>query len=368
MNAFSFVFLMTSLVSVMAFGSSEASRSEIKWISEKVQLNSEIRVEADVKPGVDRLYLPQGDSLEVPSRQSAHPDVKEFDKLGAADQKALHQTRRDILLAATRMLFAKRLSSVSVVDGERAVHLVPEAKSVEAAQLQALHPIEDSLGVDPSEPKAGKVKQFLRFLNEAILLSTYEAAKSNWANRHALRGLTNEFGLQITLKAEFQLGIGRYNVLKNLPLMLSFGYRRDTREVMIRGGTRQEVMSGGTAISAGVKIEIRHYRRISGGDKGALQVEGISWYPPALPMISAVADSSPTYRSSGLVFGLNLADLIPGLYFVNTVNQFSDKEVFVRALRLPSLRAWIQQSRSRLQQWRAPAILAPVACRAVFAG
>ncbi|MBX3041935.1 MAG: hypothetical protein KF789_14610, partial [Bdellovibrionaceae bacterium] len=101
---------------------------------------------------------------------------------------------------------------------------------------------------------------------------------------------------------------------------------------------------------------------------GAVNVQGVTWYPPSVPMVSFVADAAPNYRSAGLVFGLNAADLIPGLYFVNTVNGFTDREIFVKSVRLPALPGWVIKASEALKKMVKPTPVLPAACGAVFAG
>lgn len=343
--------------------------SALSWHLQDVSLSKDVRIEAGEGLRPDTLYLPGGEKVVLEKELSNGIDAAAYEKLTTEQKQIIQRTRRDLMLGVSRMVLEQRLSSVSLIKDDKAVHLVPTEASVASADLVRLNPIEDAVGVGPNGriQQDGRLKSFLKMLNEAILLSTYRAARHHWDNRQSLRGLTNEFGLQITLKAEFQFGMGPYNITKNLPMVLGLGYKRDTREIMIRVGRRVEKMDGGSAISAGVKVELRKYSRIS-SSKGSVNVQGVTWYPPSVPMVSFVGDAGPNYRSAGLVFGLNAADLIPGLYFVNTVNTFTDHEIFVKSVRLPALPNWAIKASETLKKWAKPTPVVPLSCGSVFAG
>ena len=101
-------------------------------------------------------------------------------------------------------------------------------------------------------------------------------------------------------------------------MVISIGYSKAIGRIVFRKGYRKESMGEGMAMSVGVKVEVRFYRR----HEGAVRIEGSSWYPPFIPIMSLVADSSPGYSSEGIAFGFNVADVIPGTYLMNTVNRF----------------------------------------------
>ncbi|HRO67948.1 MAG TPA: hypothetical protein PL182_10325, partial [Pseudobdellovibrionaceae bacterium] len=343
--------------------------SALSWRLQEISLSKDVRLEVDEGARHDTLHLPNGEKISLETRLQGGPDAAAFENLTADQKQIIQRTRRDLMLSVSRMALERRLSSLSLVKDDKAVHLAPTDASVAAADLIRLNPLEEAIGIGPDGEikKDGRFKSFLKMMNEAILLSTYRAARQHWENRRSLKGLTNEFGIQITLKAEFQFGMGPYNITKNLPVVLGLGYRRDTREVMIRVGRRVEKMDGGSAISAGVKVELRKYSRI-GSSKGSVNVQGVTWYPPSIPMVSLVGDAAPNYRSMGLVFGLNAADLIPGLYFVNTVNAFTDHEIFVKSVRVPALPSWILRASETLKKMVKPTPVRPPVCGAVFAG
>jgi hypothetical protein len=364
--------ILSLLISLpVAVGAQSAVNGDLAWSSQDVALSTDVRIEADPSNAArEFLHLPDGERVVLENALDPKSKAAAIHQtLSDTERTELRRIRQDLVVAIARMAIAKRLTSVSIVSGEKARHLAPNEDSLQQKNLTPLNLMADVLSVGGEEPakQVGKLKTFLKFVNEAILLSTYQAGKDFVANRGELKGRTNEFGLQITLKAEFQFGMGKINITKNFPFVLSLGYKRDTRQILIRVGRRSESMTGGTAFSAGLKVEVRKYSMIStSAEPQRLTVEGVSWYPPSIPMMSLVADTSHTYRSMGMVFGVNLADLIPGMYFVNTVNGFSEKDIFLGSIRLPSMPAWIGKTATELNRWtkRSSPVLS---CEAVFA-
>lgn len=339
-------------------------QSGLDWRTEIVSLSNEVKIQIDGETGVETLLLPDGQKVDLDTKATASSDAAAFDQLSAKEKEDLHESRRSMMVAIARMVWAKKFSSVAIVQDERAAYLAPTAESIEKSGLEVSTPLENALGV--GEKRDGRLKNFLKMLNEAILLSTFRAGKDHWENRKEMKGLANEFGVQITLKGEFQFGLGSINITRNLPIVLGLGYRRDTREVMIRVGRRQESMSGGTAFSAGVKVELRKYQRVHPTVEG-IQIEGASWYPPSLPMVSLVGDAGAHYRSVGVVFGVNAADLVPGLYFVNTVNGFKDRDLYTKSIAIDKMPAWVQKAADLLTRSRGGARpMAPVLCSGLY--
>ncbi|MBX3041497.1 MAG: hypothetical protein KF789_12390, partial [Bdellovibrionaceae bacterium] len=211
------------------FSLANGQESALSWQLQEVSLSKDIRIESGEGSRQDTLFLPNGEKITLENRLKDGPDAAAYEKLSVEQKAIIQQTRRDLMLGVSRMVLEHRLSSISLIKDNKAVHLVPNEASVAAADLVRLNPIEDAVGVGTNGQvqKDGRLKSFLKMLNEAILLSTYRAARHHWENRQSLRGLTNEFGIQITLKAEFQFGLGAYNITKNLPLVLGIGYKRD---------------------------------------------------------------------------------------------------------------------------------------------
>lgn len=346
-----------------------AENEAIQWSSQEILLDQGVQILPATAESSDILILSPSMRIDLETQILGDPNWAFYQSLSAAQKADFDQARRDMVLAAARLAASGRLESLSLVRDDQALVLAPDEESLKEKKLAPLRPMETVLGLsDKSQVKerASGLRSLLKTLNEAILVSTYRAAKEYFQNGKTLKGLTNEFGLQVTLKAEFQFGLGRINITKNLPIVISLGYRKDTREVLLGLGRRSEVMSGGSAFSAGVKVELRKYSRIS-STRGTAQVEGVSWYPPALPMLSLVGDHGANYRSAGIVFGLNVADLIPGLYFVNTVNEFEDREIFVGSIRVPAISSWIHHGKRALNRlWRAP-VSVPISCSQIFA-
>lgn len=337
------ILFVVALVPLFVAAGPDAT-SQLNWQVQGVSLPENVRIDVDEATGIETLRLPGGQNVVLEAPAGAAEDVAAFEKLSTEDQETLGSTRRDLMVAVSRLALAGKLSGLSLVQGTQAAHIAPSAESLEEAGLAEIHPIESAAGIaaNGTVAKDGRLKKILKGLNEAIFLSTLRAARHHWDARKSMKGFANEFGLQIMLKGELQLGLGKISFTRNFPLLIYLGYRRDTREVMIRVARRTEKMGDGVSISAGLKAEIRHYRKITSSGT-SLEIEGVSWYPPAPPMFSMVADSSPTYRSMGLMFGINAADLIPGSYLVNTVNEYRDREIYVKAFTLPELPAWMDR-------------------------
>jgi hypothetical protein len=107
--------------------------------------------------------------------------------------------------------------------------------------------------------------------------------------------------------------------------------------MIIRLARRTEEMDSGSAFSAGPKVEVRGWvkKHVQATESGA--VAGKTWYPPSLPIVGLVADTTAGYSEVGVVFGLNVSDFIPGSTFINTVNNFTETEKTFRFMKEPPL-------------------------------
>lgn len=231
-----------------------------------------------------------------------------------------------ILDAAIELALADRLpGNVEVQDSRVAeLKLNPAWAEAQGGQEVSLVP-EQMPGSEVLNPRASssvltKFKKFFSFLNHALFISTYNAYQDFRATRRQHKGQDQERGIQIILKPEVQIGMGSINYMRALPMVFSISYDRKLRRVIFRRAIRKERMGEGSAISLGLKLEFRFFRRL----EGALQFEGTTWYPPSPPFFGLVADSAPRYSSEGLVFGINVADFIPGSTVLNTENRWTE--------------------------------------------
>lgn len=315
---------------------SAAADPETYWKTDVIKLGQQVVVETQVTPSniLTTIVLSDGRRLELDPVSQPTPSQL----MGATDEKDVRADSARILDTSIELALDGRLAENSVVEGNRVATVGLDREWATARGLSEVSPGSSQIpGAEILNPRASrpvleKFKSFFSFLNKAVILSTRDAYKEYRAMRQIQKGKTAEWGIQIVFKPEVQVGMGSINITRNLPLVISIGYNRTLGRVVFRKGYRKEGMGEGLAMSIGAKVEFRFYRR----HEGAVRIEGSSWYPPSIPMLSLVADSSPGYSSLGIAFGINIADLIPGTYLVNTVNRFVEFDsIHTIALKLP---------------------------------
>lgn len=318
--------------------------------TENIQLPADVKIEQSTSADKDVLWLSPEDRVYLNNQPNDSTNFTSYRNLNPEDKTAFQKARRSIVLALTKLSLKNRLRSVSVVKGNKAAQVTPTQSSLESSNLVLVDPIASALDLNDQNVityrnKTSKLKAFLRMMNEAVILSTFKSIQQHSENRKYVRKYSNEVGIQIVFKAEFQFGVGDINITKNLPITFNIGYRRDTGEVLISVEQRSERMDAGTAFSAGVKFELKKYSKVNVPEDLAASISnvGTTWYPPSIPMLSFVGDSSPTRNAAGIVFGINLADLIPGLYFINTSNNYFDRKVYSKSIKIPNVKGWVSK-------------------------
>lgn len=338
-------FFLVLIFPIVSYG-----ESGLDWQIEEVKLPTNVKIEESPNSDKDVLWLSPEDRVYIDKHPTNATDFTSYRNLSLADKTAFQKARRSIVLALTKLSLKNRLRSVSIVKGNKAAQVTPTLRSLELSNLVLVDPIAGALDLnDPNvttyRNKTSKLKAFLRMMNEAVILSTFKSIKQHSENRTYIRKYSNEVGIQIVFKAEFQFGMGDVNITKNLPITLNIGYRKDTGEVLISVEQRSERMDAGTAFSAGLKVELKKYSKVNVPEDIADNFSnvGTTWYPPSIPMLSFVGDSSPVRNAAGIVFGINLADLIPGLYFINTSNNYSDRKIYSKSIKIPNVKGWISK-------------------------
>ncbi len=341
-------FVLILLFPILANG-----QPPVRWENKSIQLPSDVRIESVASSNKDTLILSEAQRVQIDKFPTNSEDYTSYRNLSDENKTSIQRIRRDVVLALAKLSLKGKLNSLSIVQGNKAVHVEPNQKSLDDADLTLVDPIDNALGLDSTNlvtyrSKNSKLKSFLKMLNEAVLLSTFKSIKHHSESRTYMKKHSNEVGISIVFKAEFQFGIGDFNITKNLPININIGYKRDTREVIVSVGQRVERMNAGTAFSAGVKLELKKYSSINSPEDTIADV-GTAWYPPSIPVLSMVGDSSPRTHATGVVFGLNVADLVPGLYFLNTVNAYSDRKLYVKHIKLPDVKGWFGKMMNSLR-------------------
>ena len=323
---FSVVLLTLGLSAGVFSSQAQAADTEPIWKTDVINLGQHVVIETETTQQnvLTTVILNDGRRVQLDPvpRPTWSPTLNE------KDEKAAREEAARILDTSIELALEGRLAENSVVEGGRVATVMLNR---EWAATQGLSEVNPGLGQIPGaevlNPHAKKTvmekfKTFFSFINRAVVLSTRDAYKEYRAMRTLQKGKTAEWGIQVVFKPEVQVGVGSVNITRNLPLVISIGYNKTLGRVVFRKGYRKEGMGEGSAMSVGAKVEVRFYRR----HEGAVRIEGSSWYPPFIPMVSLVADSSPGFSSEGIAFGLNIADVIPGSYLMNTVNRFVEMD------------------------------------------
>ncbi len=312
------------------------------------------------------MVLPSGESIPL------HLKPVSLDRLSNEEIWRAVEDTRTIVESAARLLYSKNYFATAIVTPDY-MHTV----SVDASWMLRNHltefdpiraifddetlkaPIKEILESEnsPSPAKLTAKQRFsklITLLGDAVWESTIQAYWTYQISKSRNKR-SNEIGIQIVFRAEVQFGMGGLNIMKTLPIVLSIGYNRETREVVFRRGIRKESMTGGTAWSLSLKMEIKRYRLIhdlvEAGDsrgRGFGAYKGESWYPPAPPIFAGVADSGRGFSSEGISIGLNLADLVPGS-ILNTVNAFEETQRVAYSAPLPNAGEWMKRLHQQVE-------------------
>lgn len=314
-----------------------------------------------------RMKLPNGEVLDLPQ---STPVVTRG--LSPQDLSMAAEDTRVVLKAVAQVIEGCANCASGTVDEDGFARAMEVEKMWAAMQkLRGFDPIHDAINGEVSgrETSAAiiasrdkavavqtyrqRLQNFWQFVRDAVYTSTIEAYRVHRAHHAQMKGHIQEWGIQFALRAEIQVGIGKFSITKNYPMLFNFGYNRVKKSLVFRRSIRSEKMAGGTAFSVGGKVEIKFYRasadQLDAADEraGYAAAHGQSWYPPSLPMISLVFDSAPGYQGEGLAFGFNLADLIPGAYLMNTVTSYKEEQR-VYSTPLPEPQVWMKRMQAQL--------------------
>lgn len=293
----------------------------------KISQDIKVRV-SRASPDTELVLLPEQIITEVPAGLTPEQIAK--DGLTAKEVAEFREIKRDILESTLRATLSPDFNGTGGTNGSDAYALVPKGGSV-SVSYQAYNPITQTLtapdvnGQAPTKKKLiSRLVGFVKAMNEAIILSTYREFK-NYRKAIKTNGKKmDEVGLSVNLKVELQIGIGGLSYAKTGALVLDLGYNRRDHAIMFRTGWRKEGLSGGMAFPA-VKFEMRSYQ-LNSQAVADPKAKGHAWYPPAVPLVSLVLDSSDRYMAQGIVLSVNAGDLIPGGSFMNSVNEFEEIE------------------------------------------
>ncbi len=313
------------------------------------------------------MVLPSGEVLPLKIKPVS---LRGFSKEEVAD--AIEDTRT-IIEATARLVYNGSNFASAVVTRDHAYAVTPDTNWMVRKQLVNFDPIraawddkaleapikeilEAEHGTAPVKLNAKqRFTAVINFLADSVWESTIQAYWMHQISK-SLNRRAKEFGLQIVLRGEIQFGMGKFSVMKTLPIVLSIGFNRETRTVVFRRGIRKETMTGGTAWSLSLKMEVKRYRLmaevIDSGDPrpGYGSYKGQSWYPPAPPFLSGVAESGRGFQSEGFSFGVNFADIIPGAYLMNTVNSFVETQRVAYSAPLPRPSEWMRRFHEQINE------------------
>lgn len=336
--------VVTSLaLSAAAPAAFAASKDEKNWKLKNVSLSKAIRVSPKSKAigSADVVTLDGGESFEIQNDLTAAYVQKEL--ITESEAQSLNEVRREVLETTLRASLAPEFSGSMIAGSSEAYSLMPaEALTPNSATI-SFNPIKSVLEASEESAVPAKVgrkkfverlKAFARFLNEAIIRSTVREFHSHRKQLKEVSAKADEVGLSLNFKVELQLGVGSFNFSRNGALVLDVGYNRKSHLVSLRTGLRKEHLGDGIGLP-GVKVEIRRYQSVTDvGGKQPVSV-GHAWYPPAIPGLSLVVDSSDRYLAHGLAFGAGADILIPGTFLLNAVNDFNETEKRVTLFRIP---------------------------------
>lgn len=336
------------------------------WTSSVMRLPNQVTVavKGNRNQATMLIHLGNGQTIEL------DPITNIPANLAEREAGQVIEETRFVMEATARALLSGRVDSYALVRGA-SMELLSLDRSAPA--LSGVQPINIAYGLlgempnlanisgspiaagAPLNPaKLARLKAVFSFINDAMVLSTVHAARHHFSSEKKER--VTEWGLQLGLRADLQFAFGRFNVTKNFPWVLHIGYNRDRREIGLRVSFRHELMHAGAAANVGVSLSVKRYVRYqtSGGvtpDSGPVQ--GRVWNPPnvlnvfglfssvavgpvgaVLGMFNSVLDAAPGYRATGLSF--TPTDAIPGTSTLNTVNQFSERDLRVFAIPIPT--------------------------------
>lgn len=210
-------------------------------------------------------------------------------------------------------------------------------------QYVANRETERSLEQDPRVKRARRVGQFIVAMRDAIFVSTFSAAKQFWQHsREHRQERVTEFGFEFAFRLDIQGGASKTAINQNIPMMFKISFDRAQRDVVFRWGRRFENLSEGGVVNAGIRLETKAFL-IRGSDRRASK-RGSGWYPPSIPWLAPVVDFGHGYSAIGLVFSaLNLSDYLVWTAFLNTVNEFNERQASYRIsfARLKKLETWL---------------------------
>lgn len=202
-----------------------------------------------------------------------------------------------------------------------------------------------------------RLKSIMQFVLDRVVFSTKTAFSRNKAGRMENSKTWDEIGFQIGLKLELLGGLGKHNLSAVGGVFIYIGFNKRTRSIVVRGGFRQEKLGDGVGASFSGKLEPKVYRMNSeeadkaDPRKGYAAIKGESWYPPGMPVGSAVLDTGRGFQSDGFAIGPNLADFGGG-FAMNTVTNFEETQR-VYTFAIPDPTNWLN-SISRQFEFNSP--------------
>jgi hypothetical protein len=308
--------LLTPMFAVVASAQAQ-NVSQNSFKAESFQSNVNVRLESTKISGhfADRLLINGAEFGIISAEPSDTGEAQAFEALSPNVQNELQSARREVITASVKAILSGRLTGPAMMQGDRGVVISLSDDYLRGKKITTVEPTQ-AARANPS-----KLVQFAKMASEAVFTSTLLSAKNYGKASSEMSGNVIEAGISLNFKIELSLGLGGLNFSKNAGLLIEIGYNHKTHQVVFHYAQRKEKQSGGVS-SPSVKAEIRLYQ-MTDHEELHSEFAGKSWYPPAIPLISAVLDSGGPYRAQGLVFGFTAGDWV-GLSVVNTENDYDE--------------------------------------------
>lgn len=352
--------LNLTLAASLAFGAMAptafaAPASDKNWKLKNVPLSKAIRVTSKSQAAgpaeagaADVVTLAGGEKFDVSNELTA--EYVKRDLITESEAQTLNEVRREVLQTTLRAALSEEFSGTLIANSSEGYVVTPSEAYTAGEASVTFNPIvsilqapETPVSTDPAAqageqvPRSkfvARLKAFARFLNEAIIRSTVREFHSLKKHSKTVAHQADEVGISLNFKIELQLGVGSFNFSHNRGLVLDVGYNRKSHLVSLRTGMRQEQLGDGIGLP-GVKFEVRRYMSVTDNGASKPVSAGHAWYPPAIPGLSLVVDSSDRYLAHGLAFGAGADILIPGTFLLNAVNDWKETEKRVTLFRIP---------------------------------
>ncbi len=364
--------IAVSSASPVAFAGSNSSEQK-DWTLHKTKLSRSVKVRskkaragvASTSAPVDVITLDSQTEIEIPS--GFETAAVQRNEITADEAREIESIRHEILETTLQASLSENFNGTLIASNSEAYSIAPNSNVVNGDYQRSFNPVLSVLSASESNPAEqvprskflARIKAFGRFLNEAIFISTAREFRNHRKQLKEVSPKADEIGLSLNFKVELQLGVGSFNFSRNGGVVLDVGYNRKTHLVSLRTGIRREQLGDGIGLP-GVKFEVRRYKSISGIGKENPVSIGHAWYPPGVPGLSVVVDSSDRYIAHGLAFGAGADIVLVGTFLLNAVNEFRETEKRVTLFRVPDQVFKIYRDMVDLLLFR------PRTCRAVF--